>query len=292
MLDPTSDNARHGPDDDGFGDRRDPMDAVENALFGEDAAAPAGGGELGRFRAGVSGPPRPERQAPLWRRILVFLLKWLAILIVAFFVLTTAVAYLFGWTGPPPTFNMASRAMAGVEVRREWIALKDVSPHLVRAVIAAEDTRFCLHAGFDMVEIQKAIDEAERGRRQRGASTISQQTAKNVFLFNGGGFARKGVEAWFTVLIETMWSKPRIMEYYLNVAEWGDGYFGAEAAAQARFGVSAKNLTSRQAALLAAVLPSPNRWKVTGAYANRRAGQIQAIMGVVRRDGLDDCAVK
>ena len=125
----------------------------------------------------------------------------------------------------------------------------------------------------------------------RGASTISQQTAKNVFLFNGGGWVRKGFETWFTFLIEKMWSKARIMEIYLNVAEWGDGYYGAEAAAQARFKISAKNLSSRQAALLAAVLPSPNRWKVTGNYAQQRAGKIQTVMGVVRRDALDRCAI-
>ncbi|MDZ4761959.1 MAG: monofunctional biosynthetic peptidoglycan transglycosylase [Alphaproteobacteria bacterium] len=237
---------------------------------------------------------RPKRGGgkPLWRRFLVSLLKWCAILAVAFVLLSVALVALFGWTGPPPTFNMASRAMAGIDVTRAWVPLKDISPHLVRAVIAAEDTRFCTHNGFDMVEIQKAIREAESGRRQRGASTISQQTAKNVFLYNGGGFVRKGFEAWFTLLVETFWSKPQIMETYLNVAEWGDGYFGAEAAAQARFGVSAEKLTSRQAALLAAVLPTPNRWKVTGNYAARRAGQIQAIMGVVRRDGLDACVVK
>jgi monofunctional biosynthetic peptidoglycan transglycosylase len=139
------------------------------------------------------------------------------------------------------------------------------------------------------VEIQKAIEAAERGRNLRGASTISQQTAKNVFLYNGGGFVRKGLEAWFTVLIETMWSKRRIMEVYLNIAEWGDGVYGAEAAAQARFGVPASKLTSRQSSLLAAVLPSPNRWKVNGRYAGRRSGRIQAVMTAVRRDGLDRC---
>jgi monofunctional biosynthetic peptidoglycan transglycosylase len=103
---------------------------------------------------------------------------------------------------------------------------------------------------------------------------------------------RKGFETYFTVLVEAMWSKPRIMEIYLNVAEWGDGIYGVERAAQERFGVSAKDLTARQAALLAAVLPSPNRWQVTGDYAGRRAGQIQILMGVVRRDNLDACVVK
>jgi monofunctional biosynthetic peptidoglycan transglycosylase len=153
-------------------------------------------------------------------------------------------------------------AMKGVEVRSKWVDLKDMSPHLVRAVIASEDQNFCTHEGFDIKEIQKAMQAAENGGDLRGASTISQQTAKNVFLWNGGGWFRKGLEAYFTVVMEKMWSKPRIMETYLNVAEWGDGIYGAEQAAQERFGVSAKNLTPSQAAALAAVLPSPNRWKV------------------------------
>jgi monofunctional biosynthetic peptidoglycan transglycosylase len=164
---------------------------------------------------------------------------------------------------------------------------------MVRAVIAAEDQAFCAHDGFDVKQINKALEEAERGRRLRGASTISQQTAKNVFLFNGGGFVRKGFEAWFTVLIETMWSKPRIMETYLNVAEWGDGIYGVEQAAKERFDVSSKDLTPRQAAALAAVLPNPNNWRVDGSYASGRRGtQIQSLMAMVKRDGLDDCVVK
>jgi monofunctional biosynthetic peptidoglycan transglycosylase len=246
---------------------------------------------LGRFRAGLSAQPGMQGK-PLWRIITVFLLQWAVILAVAFLILSTAAVFAVGWTGPPPTFNMAGKAMEGIEVRRTWTPLKDVSPHLVRAVIAAEDQNFCLHDGFDMRQIQKAIEEAERGRELRGASSISQQTAKNVFLFKGGGWVRKGFETYFTVLVEAMWSKPRIMEIYLNVAEWGDGIYGVERAAQERFGVSAKDLTARQAALLAAVLPSPNRWQVTGDYAGRRAGQIQILMGVVRRDNLDACVVK
>ncbi|MBI1359372.1 MAG: monofunctional biosynthetic peptidoglycan transglycosylase [Alphaproteobacteria bacterium] len=228
---------------------------------------------------------------PVWRRVLVFLVKWSAILAAAFLVLSSLAVFVVGWTGPPPTFNMAQKAMSGVEVRKTWVPLKDISGNLVRAVISSEDTRFCEHHGFDFEEIQNAMDEAQAGGRVRGASTISQQTAKNVFLFNGGGWVRKGFETWFTFLIEKMWSKARIMEIYLNVAEWGDGYYGAEAAAQARFKVSAKDLSSRQAALLAAVLPSPNRWKVTGNYAQQRAGKIQTVMGVVRRDALDRCAI-
>jgi monofunctional biosynthetic peptidoglycan transglycosylase len=257
------------------------------------AAAASGGGMLGRFRAGMTAQAGVPEGPPLWRRLLVFFLKWGVILTVAFLVLSVGLAFLFGWTGPPPTFNMAGKAVEGVEVRRQWVALKDVSPHMVRAVIAAEDQAFCAHDGFDVKQINKALEEAERGRRLRGASTISQQTAKNVFLFNGGGFVRKGFEAWFTVLIETMWSKPRIMETYLNVAEWGDGIYGVEQAAKERFDISSKDLTPRQAAALAAVLPNPNNWRVDGSYASGRRGtQIQSLMAMVKRDGLDDCVVK
>src|SRR6185503_4048846 len=266
-------------------------ESMQDAALGGRADSAPGGGMLGRFRAGVTSSGEGGRGKPLWRRIAVFVLLWGSVATVAAGAVSLLAVFTIGWTGPPPTFNMAGKAMEGVEVRRTWVALKDTSPHLVRAVIAAEDQNFGRHRGFDMRQIEKALEEAERGRDLRGASTISQQAAKNVFLFNGGGWVRKGAEAYFTVLVEWMWSKARIMEIYLNVAEWGDGIFGIEAAAQARFGVSAKNLTARQAALLAAVLPSPNRWKVTGSYANRRAGQIQTLMGVVRRDGLDTCVI-
>lgn len=266
----------------------------------EDSSDPMGGGDatpkggmLGRWRAGMTAKGDPYgHEKPLWRVITVGFIRWTAIIVGSFLILSLAAVFTVGWTGPPPTFNMAGVAMKGVEVRQKWVDLKDISPHLVRAVIAAEDQNFCSHDGFDIKEIQKAMQDAENGGDLRGASTISQQTAKNVFLWNGGGWMRKGAEAYFTVLAEWMWTKPRIMEIYLNVAEWGDGIFGAEMAAQERFGVSAKDLTPRQAAALAAVLPSPNRWKINGSYASgRRNTKIQALMGMVRRDKLDGCVV-
>lgn len=268
---------------------------------GSDAASnrepvrPAGeaGGMLSRFRGGIT--PQGERYSydkPLWRRILVGFLLWTGILGFGFVGLSLLAVFAIGWTGPPPTLNMAGTAMKGIEVRSTWVDLKDISPHLVRAVIASEDQNFCTHDGFDLKEIQKAMQAAENGGDLRGASTISQQTAKNVFLWNGGGWFRKGLEAWFTVNVEWMWSKPRIMETYLNIAEWGDGIYGAEQAAQERFDVSASDLTPRQAAALAAVLPSPNRWKVDGQYASgRRNTRIQSLMAMVKRDKLDACVV-
>lgn len=270
-----------------------PNDDLMGAESGADAPSGSGGGGIGRWRAGMTPQGDPyDNSKPMWRRVLVGIAKWSVIGIVGFFVLSLLAVFAIGWTGPPPTLNMAGMAMSGTEVRSKWVDLKDISPHIVRAVIATEDQAFCTHDGFDFKEIDKALAEAERGGRVRGASTISQQTAKNVFLWNGGGWARKGAEAYFTVLAEWMWTKPRIMEIYLNVAEWGDGIYGIEQAAQERFGVSAKDLTPRQAAALAAVLPNPNRMRVDGSYATgRRNTQVQSLMAMVKRDNLDDCVV-
>jgi len=188
------------------------------------------------------------------------------------------------------TWNMMMRP-DGTTLQREWVPLERLSPNLVSAVIAAEDSRFCQHDGIDFDAISAAIEDNQKGGRQRGGSTITQQTAKNVFLWNGGGYARKAVEAWFALYIDTIWTKRRIMEVYLNVAEWGDGIFGAEAAAQARFGKPAAELSRYEAALLASVLPSPNKWKVDppGPYVRGRAATLQQRARVVESENLDDC---
>lgn len=203
----------------------------------------------------------------------------------------------FLWVGiyryvtPPATFTMLERKRSGDVIVNPKVSIHDISPHLVRAVIAAEDMKFCRHIGFDFGEVRAAIKDAQKGKGLRGASTISQQTAKNAFLFNGGGFVRKGVEVWFTGFIEVMWPKRRIIEVYLNIAEWGDGLFGAEAAAQARFNKAASQLTKQEAALLAAVLPSPNKWRVDppGPYVRQRARTIRARMDRVQKNDLDQC---
>jgi len=191
----------------------------------------------------------------------------------------------------PGTFLMGQRAIEGENVRRDGVPLTRISPHLVRAVIAAEDTRFCQHEGVDPDAIRTAIKEYEDGKGLRGASTITQQTAKNVFFWNGGGAVRKLGDMWMALFVDWSWGKRRVMETYLNVAEWGDGLFGAEAAARGRFGKSAADLTEREAALLAAVLPSPNKWRVDppSEYVAKRAGTIQARMRVVARQKLDAC---
>ena len=200
-------------------------------------------------------------------------------------------ALLLRFVPVPGTILMSQRAMSGAEIRKDWTRIKDISPNLVYAVIGAEDSRFCQHKGVDWEAVKTVMDEREAGVRQRGGSTITQQTAKNVFLWNGGGWVRKLPETWAALFIDTVWGKSRVMEVYLNVAEWGDGIFGAEAAAQARFGKPAKNLTRREAALLAAVLPNPHKWRLDppGPYVSKRAGQLQVRLANVQTSGFAKC---
>ncbi len=195
---------------------------------------------------------------------------------------------------PPTTLLMLARVIEGEGIDYRWRPLDRISPRLVEAVIASEDARFCSHRGFDMRAIEQAMERNRRGGRMRGGSTISQQTAKNVFLWPRRSWVRKGLEAGYTVLIETFWSKRRIMEVYLNVAEWAPGVYGAEAAAQYWFRKSAADLTASEAARLAAVLPSPRRYQAAspGPYVRRRAGRVQAAMGTVRNDDLAACVLR
>ncbi|WP_420823042.1 monofunctional biosynthetic peptidoglycan transglycosylase [Vitreimonas flagellata] len=217
----------------------------------------------------------------------------ISVLFIAFVLLpvTWAGAYLF--FDPPSTMLMMQRAAEGQTIRHYPIPLNRMSPHIVRAVIAAEDANFCSHHGFDVEAIQDAMESNQRGGAVRGASTISQQTAKNLFLWPDRSWVRKGFETYFTALIEFMWPKRRIMEAYLNAAEWGDGNFGIEAAARARFGVSAADLTPLQAARLAAVLPSPNRWSADnpGPYVRRRAATLVQRARVVRNERTASCVL-
>jgi len=194
---------------------------------------------------------------------------------------------------PPITFLMVQRMAEGKGLERQWQPMERISPNLVRAVIAAEDARFCEHHGFDFEAIQKAFAANESGKKLRGGSTISQQTAKNVFLWPGRDWVRKGLETWFTALIEVGWGKRRIMEVYLNSIEWGPGVYGAEAAAQKNFRVPASRLTVAQSARLAAILPSPLKWKAAkpGPYVQRRSGKITRNARAVRREGLTACVL-
>jgi len=213
---------------------------------------------------------------------------WIAKALLIFVTLSIVLVVLFRFV--PVTYN-ATMLMDENAVTRDWESLASIDRNMVSAVIAAEDSKFCSHDGFDVEAIEEALDEAAAGGRQRGASTISQQTAKNVFLWQGGGWFRKGLEAWFTFLIETVWDKRRIMEVYLNVAETGIGTYGVEAGAWRYFDHSAARLTRDEASRMAAALPSPKtRAVVNPAGFTRRYGNtIEARIGLVRRDGLDSC---
>lgn len=210
----------------------------------------------------------------------------------AFFLL-----FSLAWVGiyavvPPPV--TATMLLDDNGFNKDWTPLSDISPNMVRAVIGAEDSKFCQHNGFDSEAIEKAIERNREGGRIRGGSTISQQVAKNAFLWQGGGYFRKGLEAYFTFLIETLWTKPRIMEMYLNIAETGLGTYGVQAGAQRYFKKDAADLTRVEAARIAAALPLPKKRAVAGAtgftkrYGNRIAGRINQV----KNQGLDSCIYK
>lgn len=210
--------------------------------------------------------------------------------VVAMFVLSIALTAVYRWVNPPITLLMISRALNGADINKKWVPLDEISPNLVRASIASEDNNYLGHRGFDLGAIYDAIDERNSGKRQRGASTISQQTAKNVFLWSGKSWIRKGLEVYFTFLIEHIWGKERIMEVYLNVIEMGNGVYGAEAAAQHYFGRSSSKLTQRQAALIVAAYPNPRQRDPAHptTYLNKRASQIQRLMPLMGTIAFDE----
>ena len=221
-------------------------------------------------------------------------LGWLWRIILALFLLSIFLVVAYRFIPPPLTATMVGDFVAGRGVEKDWMSLDEMDRDMVRAAIAAEDSKFCQHSGFDLEAIEDAMKRNASGGRIRGGSTISQQTAKNAFLWQGGGYFRKGVEAYFTFLIEQLWGKRRIMEVYLNLAETGIGTYGANAGAQRYFGHDASALSATEAARIAAVLPLP---KERGAIApkgfTRRYGNtISARIGQVRRDGLDACVYR
>ena len=235
---------------------------------------------------------RSRARRPSANRSLPARLFRLAVKIVLWFVVVSvAWVAVYRFVPPPVTFTMLGNALDGRGIHKDWMPLSRIDPDMARAAIAGEDARFCSHHGFDFGAIAKAAAHNERGGRIRGGSTISQQTAKNVFLIQNGGYVRKAFEAWFTVLIETIWGKKRIMEVYLNVAETGIGTYGVNAGAQRYFGHDASHLSVSEAARIAAVLPLP---KKRGAidprgFTRRYGNAIAARAGVVRNDGLDRC---
>lgn len=208
------------------------------------------------------------------KRILKFLLK----LIAGFFLFTIFFVILYKWVPVPFTPLMAIRYFENPEepIQHEWVPISEISPHLQLAVISSEDQNFLNHSGFDIKAIEKAMDENKTGKRLRGASSISQQTAKNVFLWPQRSWFRKGLEVYFTFMIELFWSKERILEVYLNSIEMGKGIYGAEAASQAWFNKSAVKLSAYEAAAIAAILPNPRRYRANPAsnYINQRKNWI------------------
>ena len=210
-----------------------------------------------------------------------------------FVALSLSATALFRWLPPPASAVMVQRAIgqgAGYEYR--WTPLAEIAPAAALAVVAAEDQKFPRHFGFDLGEIRAAINASLDGGRLRGASTISQQVAKNLFLWEGRAWLRKGLEAWFTLLIETLWSKRRILEVYLNIAEMGPGLYGVQAASQGFFGISAQDLSPSQAALLAAVLPNPRTYRADAPspYVRKRQrwiiGQMTQLGGTAYLDAI------
>ena len=216
---------------------------------------------------------------------------WLVRVFLGLFLFSILWVMLYRFVPPPVTATMIGDFFAGRGVEKDWMSLDEMDRDMVRAAIGAEDSKFCQHNGFDFEAIEDAMKRNASGGRIRGGSTISQQTAKNAFLWQGGGYPRKAAEAYFTFLIEHLWGKRRIMEVYLNIAETGIGTYGVNAGSQRYFGHDASAMSATEAARIAAILPLP---KKRGAIApkgfTRRYGNtIAARVGQVRRDGLDAC---
>src|SRR5262245_17963246 len=229
-----------------------------------------------------------------------WLLKGVVTLLLTFVLLTAVPVLLLRWLHPlTSAFMLEAKANAisagnsSYENRYQWVDLEEISPHAALAVVASEDQLFPFHTGFDVKSIRAAVRENAHRKRPRGASTITQQVAKNLFLWNGASYVRKGLEAWFTVLIETLWPKERILEVYLNVAQFGRGVYGVEAAARRFFHKPASQLTREEAATLAAVLPNPIRMHADrpSAYVYERRDRIMGQMrGLGGREYLEQIA--
>lgn len=198
---------------------------------------------------------------------------------------------IYRFVPPPFTFTMLGDVLAGHSVTKDWVPLSRIDRDMARAAIAGEDGKFCSHRGFDFEAIGAAAARNAAGGRIRGGSTISQQTAKNAFLWQGGGYFRKALEAWFTGLIELIWGKRRIMEMYLNIAETGIGTYGVDAGARRYFGHGAETLSPAEAARIAAVLPLPKKRAgiAPRGFTRRYGASIQRRMGVIKREDLDAC---
>jgi len=239
---------------------------------------------------------RPKSSIPRYKRkrrgsLIGRIIGWIVKLILAFLIISVLWVLAYRFVNPPITVTMLGDIFAGRGATRDWMSIGQIDRDMVRASIAAEDSKFCSHHGFDFEAIEDAMKRNASGGRIRGGSTISQQTAKNAFLWNGGGYARKGVEAWFTFLVEHLWGKRRIMEVYLNLAESGIGTYGVNAGSERYFGHDASAMSATEAARIAAVLPLPKKRGATApkGFTRRYGNTIAARIPVVARDGLDAC---
>jgi monofunctional biosynthetic peptidoglycan transglycosylase len=238
-----------------------------------------------------SSRPAPRRAAAR-RGWIGRIVGWIVKGIFLFLLISILWVLLYRFVNPPITLTMIGDMLSGRSAEREWMGIDAIDRDMVRAVVAAEDSKFCSHGGFDQDAIAAAMRRNARGGSViRGGSTISQQTAKNAFLWQGGGYFRKGLEAYYTLLIENLWGKRRIMEVYLNVAETGIGTYGVNAGAQRYFHHDASAMSRVEAARIAAVLPLPKKRGATApkGFTRRYGNSITARIGVVARDGLDAC---
>src|SRR5438477_1144079 len=238
--------------------------------------------------------PRYKRKRPRSGSLIGRIVGWMVKLILAFLIISVLWVLAYRFVNPPITATMIGDIVAGRGAAHQWMPIRQIDRDMVRAAIAAEDGKFCTHHGFDFQAIENAMQRNASGGRIRGGSTISQQAAKNAFLWQGGGYARKGVEAWFTFLIEHLWGKRRIMEVYLNLGETGIGTYGVNAGSERYYGHDASAMSPIEAARIAAVLPLPKKRGAVApkGFTRRYGNTIAARIGVVARDGLDACVYK
>jgi len=243
---------------------------------------------------------RPKSTIPRYKRkrrsgsLIGRIVGWIVKLILAFLIISVLWVLIYRFVNPPITMTMLRDVFVGRGATRDWMPINEIDRDMVRSAIAAEDGKFCTHHGFDFEAIEDAMKRNASGGRIRGGSTISQQAAKNAFLWQGGGYARKGVEAWLTFLIEHLWGKRRIMEVYLNLAETGIGTYGVNAGAQRYFGHDASAMSATEAARIAAILPLPKERAAIApkGFTRRYGNTIAARIPLVSREGLDACVYK
>ena len=235
----------------------------------------------------AKGKASRAKRDPLLVRAVLFVRKWIWRVLLIPVVLVLFLVLLFRFVNPPTTHTIWTEARRLDGVERVWMPIEEMSVHVPRSVVAAEDANFCLHWGFDMAAIREALDDGGR----RGASTLTQQTVKNVFLWQGRSWLRKALEAALTPVVELAWPKRRILEVYLNVAEMGEGVFGAEAAAQSYFNRSASELDATRAARIAAVLPSPKQRDAANPspWLRKRSASIADGAATIAADGRARC---